>query len=160
VSNDQTPVDDAERIAELFERTTRATWRAKPAKKMKSIAFELTLAQGRCLRAIARMENCTLGELSQHLDISPSTASPLIDRLVRAGLVRREGDPQDRRTVRLRLSAKGRQMFDRHKEERREHMKVFLDHLTEEQRKAMLNALEALDDVVNQVEQAEQTAQK
>jgi DNA-binding MarR family transcriptional regulator len=157
VSNHQTPVvDDGERIAELFERTTRAIWRAKSPKKMKSIAFELTLAQGRCLRAIARMENCTLGELSQHLDISPSTASPLIDRLVRAGLVQREDDPQDRRTVRLRLSLEGQQMFGRHKEERREHMQMFLDRLTEEQRKAMLNALEALNEVVQQVEQSEQ----
>ncbi len=145
--------EDAERIAELLARVTRALCAVKPP-KMKSIAFDLTMAQGRCLWAVAQRENCTLGELSRNLGISPSTACELVDRLVRAELVQREQDADDRRIVRLRLAPQGRDLFARHQQERREHLRLFLDRLTEQQRKVMLNALEALNDVVQQVEQA------
>ena len=142
---------DAERIAELFERTSRAMRAIKPH-KLKPIAFDLTLAQGRCLRMIKRHGNCTLRELSGHLGVRPSTASELVDRLVREDLVRREQDTQDRRTVRLALAPKGQRWFAKHRAERRKHLHIFLDRLTEPQRKAMLKALETLNDVVQQVE--------
>jgi DNA-binding MarR family transcriptional regulator len=142
---------DAERIAELFERTSRALRCVKPH-KLKAIAFDLTLAQGRCLRMIKRHQNCTLRELSGHLGVRPSTACELVDRLVREELVRREQDAQDRRIIRLSLAPKGQRLFAKHKEERRQHLHTFLDRLTEQQRKEMLKALEALNDVVQQVE--------
>lgn len=147
---------DAERIAELFEQTARVIFAAKSSHaakppRMKALAFELTLAQGRCLWAISQRENCTLREVSRHLSVRPSTTSQLVERLVQAGLVQRESDPDDRRAVRLRLSKKGRGVFDRHRAHRRTHLSQFLDRLTPAQRKAMLGALEALNDVVQQV---------
>lgn len=144
--------EDAERMAELFSRIARAMGAVKPP-KMKSIAFDLTLAQGRCLWVVAQSENCTMRELSQQLAVSPSTACELVDRLARAGLVQRESDPNDRRIVRLRLAPKGRRLFAKHKEERNEHLRLFLDRLTGEQRQMMLSALEVLNDVVQQVMQ-------
>ncbi len=107
---------------------------------------------------IQRHQNCTLRELSGHLGISPSTACELVDRLVREELVRREQDTQDRRIVRLGLAPKGQRLFARHKEERRKHLHTFLDRLTEQQRKEMLKALEALNAVVEQVERRKLTA--
>jgi len=142
---------DAERIAELFERTSRAL-RCVKSHKLKPIAFDLTLAQGRCLRMIKRHQNCTLRELSGHLGVRPSTACELVDRLTREELVRREQDAQDRRIIRLSLAPKGQRLFAKHKEERRRHLHTFLDRLTEQQRKEMLKALETLNEVVQQVE--------
>jgi len=150
---------EAERIAELFERTSRAMKAAK-SHKLKPFSFELTLAQGRCLRMIKRHQNCTLRELSGHLGVRPSTACELVDRLVREELVRREQDTQDRRIVRLGLAPKGHRLFARHKAERRAHMHTFLDRLTAAQRKAMLKALETLDEVVQQVEQENERVSK
>ncbi|MDQ3814716.1 MAG: MarR family transcriptional regulator [Armatimonadota bacterium] len=142
--------DNTERIAELFERTARAMmWAVKP-RQIKPLAFDLTVAQNRCLWAIARRENCTLRELSQHLEVSPSTACELVDRLVRAELVQREGDAQDRRAIRLRLSKKGQRHLDQQRAERREHLRAFLDRLAPPQRQAMLSALETLNDVLEQ----------
>jgi len=152
MSSSQQQDQETEQIAELFERTARAMMCAVKPPQIKSMAFDLTLAQGRCLWAIARRENCTLRELSQHLAISPSTASELVERLVRADLVQREDDPQDRRAVRLHLSEQGRQHFDQHKAERREHLRAFLDRLAPRQRKDMMSALGTLNEVLAQVE--------
>lgn len=141
---------DAERMVELLSHITRVLCAVKPP-KMKSIAFDLTFAQGRCLWTISKSEGCTMRELSKRLGVSASTACELADRLVRAQLVERENPPEDRRLVRLRLAPKGRRLFAKHKRERQEHVQAFLDRLTQEQRKRMLSTLEELNDVVGQV---------
>src|SRR5687767_1396191 len=135
--------DDVEHIADLFWRVARVL--KGPKSPIKSIAFSLTLAQSRCLWAIAKREDCTLRELGEQLGIRPSTASELVDRLVQAGLVQRETDPNDRRNLQLRLAAKGRQLFERHRHERQAHIRQLLECLSAEQRAAMVNALETLN---------------
>lgn len=47
-----------------------------------------------------------IGDLAQELLIRPNTAQELAGRLIRAGLVERIGDPDDRRRVMLRLTPK------------------------------------------------------
>jgi DNA-binding MarR family transcriptional regulator len=140
----------AERIAELMEQTARALFKArKPEpKKLKPEALTLTLAQMRCLRVLAHEENCSMRDLSRHLGVRPSTATELVDSLVRGGYAQRNPDPQDRRVVRLSLAAKGRRMHQKHREHRRKHMRSVIENLTDEQRGAMLGALETLMSVL------------
>ena len=54
-----------------------------------------------------------LKTLAHDLDVSPAAASQAVDRLVTAGLVDRETDPEDRRAVSIRLSRKGVELFAR-----------------------------------------------
>lgn len=49
----------------------------------------------------------------EELRISPSTASHLVDQLVRKGLVNRTEDPHDRRQKRLAITAEGRALLER-----------------------------------------------
>ena len=51
---------------------------------------------------------CGNAELAAAMSVSNPTMSGLIEQLVRAGLVRREPDPVDRRAVRLTITEKGR----------------------------------------------------
>ena len=144
---DATSLDaEAERIAELMEQTARAIFKArKPeSKKLKPEALALTLAQMRCLRVLSHEQNCTMRDLSQHLGVRPSTATELVDALVRGGFVQRTPDPNDRRAVRLNLSAKGRRLKDKHRAERQQHLRAVIANLSDEQRHAMLGALETL----------------
>ena len=137
---------EAERIAELMEKTARAIFKArKPeSKKLKPEALALTVAQMRCLRVLSHEENCTMRDLSRHLGVRPSTATELVDALVRGGFVQRTPDPNDRRAVRLTLSAKGRRLKDKHRAQRQEHLRSVIANLSDEQRHAMLGALETL----------------
>lgn len=59
-------------------------------------------------RGVSRMR-----DLTQELRIPPSTATMLTDRLVEMRLVSRESDREDRRAIRVRLTAKGRSMMAR-----------------------------------------------
>jgi len=59
------------------------------------------------LATIADQPDITVSQLSQALSIHVSTASNLLDKLARAGLVERLRVEEDRRVVQLRLTEKG-----------------------------------------------------
>lgn len=69
-----------------------------------------TPSQAEVLRVLGDREPLTLSELGALLICeSGSNPSRLVDRMVRAGLVVRESSTEDRREVRLTLTAAGRQ---------------------------------------------------
>jgi DNA-binding MarR family transcriptional regulator len=55
----------------------------------------------------------SIGDLAHALVERQHSLSGLVDRAVAAGLVRRVADPDDRRVVRVALTAKGKQKLDR-----------------------------------------------
>jgi DNA-binding MarR family transcriptional regulator len=81
--------------------------------ELRDVIGPVTFHQMEALRTVARRGSITMGELADCLDAaSMSTATQMADRLVRLGLVDRSGDPDDRRLVRIALSAKGRSLHD------------------------------------------------
>jgi DNA-binding MarR family transcriptional regulator len=65
------------------------------------------------LTASASGELVTPKDLAARLQLSTAAASGLVDRLVRAGYVRREAHPTDRRGVTVVLTDEGRERADR-----------------------------------------------
>ena len=59
---------------------------------------------------LAQREPMTMGEFSQNLDVPLSTATRLVDWLVKSGYVARLADPEDRRVVRVSLTGTGQAM--------------------------------------------------
>jgi len=79
-------------------------------------AYGLGAATFGVLVTLARLEE--EGDVSQRrlmdeLNLTSGTISVRMDRLVAEGLVRREPDPEDRRNVRITLTAEGRELFER-----------------------------------------------
>lgn len=69
------------------------------------------LSEGR-LGVMFRLMRCgdtPLGDLAEALDSTPRNITGLVDHLERDGLVERVPDPDDRRSVRARLTEKGRE---------------------------------------------------
>ena len=66
---------------------------------------------GRPSRAQSRDARCTMGTLARNLHISMPTASGIVDRLVRAGFVRRVPQAEDRRQVVVALAPKAETFF-------------------------------------------------
>ena len=84
-----------------------ARWLADHLRQMVSsrpgawASSELTLAQLVALHIISARAPITVFSLSEALNTQPPATSAMVDRLVRAGLVCRVPDPQDRRRVLL-----------------------------------------------------------
>jgi DNA-binding MarR family transcriptional regulator len=89
--------------------------RALVAVAARSLAdIDITLPQFRALVVLSRLGRATVGQLAETLDIHPSTATRLCDRLVRKRFIRRQaGVSTDRRQTTVLLTARGRGLVDR-----------------------------------------------
>jgi len=67
----------------------------------------VTQTQFVVLIAIHGYGRCTMGVLARNMHVKMPTTSGVVDRLVRAGYVRRFPHPEDRRQVVVELTAKG-----------------------------------------------------
>ena len=97
--------------AELAERLMRSAHRLRRA-SVKSLApLGLTPAQERMLRLVARGDSpWRMGELAARMGIVPRSATSLVDALEQAGLVERAIDPDNRRSILVRLTAQGAEL--------------------------------------------------
>ncbi len=77
---------------------------------------QLSVAQFRVLAFLSRHPGACLFAVADHLGVARPTASILVDRLVRRGLVTRARDPEERRRIALRLSAAGARQFQQARE--------------------------------------------
>lgn len=70
-----------------------------------------TMAQFDVLAQLTRSNNgSTPAELSRHLLVTAGNITGLVDRMEKAGLVSRTPDAKDRRTIRLHLTDKGKEL--------------------------------------------------
>jgi DNA-binding MarR family transcriptional regulator len=88
----------------LIEREVRQNLRER---------FDTTIARFDLLSQLDRApKGLTMGELSSRLMVTNGNMTGLTDALVREGLVSRAPEPGDRRSLRIRLTAAGKQIFD------------------------------------------------
>ncbi len=79
-------------------------------------ASHLSVPQFRVLAYLSRHPGACLFAVADHLGVARPTASILVDRLVRRGLVARAEDPAERRRITLRLTASGARLFQQARE--------------------------------------------
>ena len=80
--------------------------------------FGVTLARFDVMAHLfAAPDGLTMGELTRRLLVSGGNTTGLVDRLTREALAEREVDALDRRIYRVRLSARGRALFEEMAEE-------------------------------------------
>lgn len=70
-----------------------------------------TMLQLMALQFLKEQPNGTVSELAKLLELSKSSATQLIERLAKAGLVERINDKEDRRIVRLVITEDGEKEF-------------------------------------------------
>lgn len=89
-----------------------------------------------------------LGEIAEHLDVSPRNVTGLIDNLERDGLVERIHDMNDRRSIQARLTPKGLQtvsdLWDKAKSSQLSAVKDFSPEELKELRHLCLRVVEKL----------------
>jgi len=60
----------------------------------------------------SKQEGISVKELAERTSVTPGAITQFVDGLVEMGLVMREGDPNDRRIVRLKLTELAKSQFD------------------------------------------------
>ena len=106
-------------------------------------------AQLRVLSIISGNRHTNMSRLADALDVVPSSASRLCDRLEAAGLLRRVPDPRDRREVRLMLTPSARRLLDQIRERRRAALAQVLDRMPPATREELLRSLASFADAAD-----------
>ena len=106
----------------------------------------LTVPQLLVLRAIERIEaeEVTVAAVADTVQLSRSTVSGVVERLVRAGLIDRVRSERDRRRVHLTVTPRGRAALDQTPKPLQDGFLGRLDALEPDEREALLAALERI----------------
>ena len=93
--------------------TASRTLIAVATSSLGAAAEDTTIAQYRALVVLASRGPQRMVDLAGALDVTPSTAGRMCDRLLRKGLIRRHRARADRRAVQVSITAAGREVVDR-----------------------------------------------
>jgi len=107
---------------------------------------ELSAAQLSTLKMLLG-DGQRVGEIARNLGVRVPSATEQIIKLERAGLARREPDPADSRAVRVILTDEGRAAVDSANKRRNQVMADILSSLTDQDRKALAEALPVIDKI-------------
>jgi DNA-binding MarR family transcriptional regulator len=106
-------------------------------------ADDITIAQYRALVVLASRGPQRISEVAAALDVTPSTAGRMCDRLLRKGLIRRQRVRTDRRAVKVSITEAGRHVVDEATARRRALLAGILAKLSPRQQTAVAAALGA-----------------
>lgn len=90
---------------------------------------------------IARNDSITMSELSHTLGVPLSTTTRLVNRLSVGGYLRRSPDPDDRRVVRVTLTARGHALYRAIHSFAQQRVQTMLARLTPRERKTLIGLL-------------------
>ncbi len=114
---------------------------AVAARSLADVAEEVTLTQYRTLVVLASRGPQNLVGLADAVGVAPATATRMCDRLVRKDLIRRRTERDDRRQLRVALTAKGRSLVDAVTGRRRQEIARIMSEIPVEQQAVLVQAL-------------------
>lgn len=130
-------------VARLYRQMAQASGEAR----------DLTMAQ---LSALARTEEygpLRMGELAAHERVAVPSLTRTARPLAAAGLIRKEPDPSDGRSMLVEITPEGRELLGRIRRERSELLARRMSRLTDGQSQALLAALPVLELLLTEPEQ-------
>ena len=106
--------------------------------------LNLTIPQLKSLFLIAREGSMNTKSLAEALGVTPSNVTGIVDRLVKQGLVSRQENPEDRRMLELRVTAKGERILTSLREETISSMSEVLTRMSVEELSALARGLSSM----------------
>jgi len=97
-----------------------------------------SISQAKVLMFLSYKESFKMKDITEELGIANSSATELIDKLIKEELVERFRKPDDRRVVRVKLTEKGRTFINEIKELKRKFWKSIIEKSEEEDREDLL----------------------
>lgn len=108
--------------------------------------LKLSRQEGFAVNALGRSGPATMGALAEKLSSSMSALTAIIDRLVAQGIVLRERSDEDRRIVRIALTAKGISLYEEHLKTQLDLSRKMLSRLSTQEQDALLDILRKIVD--------------
>ena len=131
-------------VRQILERAEDIYNMLSPGIPTEWFSSDLTVAQLRVLLVLHSAGPSRMSAIASVIDIALPTATGVVDKLVKKGLVIRETDPQDRRLVICRLSPAGQESINRLWTSSQFQMERLLEGLTEDELERAAEVTETL----------------
>ncbi|MET9565874.1 MarR family winged helix-turn-helix transcriptional regulator [Streptomyces tauricus] len=116
------------------------------ARSLAAVEERVTLPQFRMLVVLSTRGATKLVALADLLQVAPSTAMRMVDRLIAAGLAHRQVNPDNRRETLLQLTDEGRRTVEDVTGRRHTEIAAVVERLAPHQRAALIEALTAFSE--------------
>ncbi len=119
---------------------------AVSARSLAVVEEQVTLAQFRMLVVLSTRGETKLVTLAEMLQVAPSTAMRMVDRLIATGFADRRVNPGNRRETQLRLTEEGERIVEQVTAVRRREIALIVERMPECRRAALVAALDAFNE--------------
>ena len=140
--------DSEERFSAALHSTSRS-WRQAVDRRLKHLGVSQASWMTIALAAKARRP-LSQSELADKLAVEPATMVAMIDRLVKAGLVKREASSSDRRIKRVVLTPAGSKIYERVRTEATALRKELLANIDPKRLLIATELLESLQGIIEE----------
>lgn len=113
----------------------------------------LPMAQVELMQRLAEEPDLRVSDLATRHRLATNTVSNLVQQLVTAGLVERRPDPEDRRAVTVRLTARGDELLAGWLAAHEQRLGRAIAELAKDDRRVVVAAIGALSRLVDRLEQ-------
>jgi DNA-binding MarR family transcriptional regulator len=103
------------------------------------------------LMQVDRNGEIIMSRIADYINIPMSTATGLVERLVKKGLLERSRSDSDRRIVAIRLTDEGRKLTAGFKETVNKYIRLIYDALTEEERELLLGIFTKIGGIISKM---------
>ncbi|HHW56375.1 MAG TPA: MarR family transcriptional regulator [Clostridia bacterium] len=107
---------------------------------------DLTIGEQQVIMVLSENKNTPMymKDIASELDISPSTLTSIVDKLVEKGLVERDLDVEDRRKIQISLTKKGEDIYKHLVDFRMKVLQPIFGKLTSEEIKTLKSILQKI----------------
>ncbi|MFI5783240.1 MarR family winged helix-turn-helix transcriptional regulator [Nocardia sp. NPDC051570] len=119
---------------------------ALSARSIAHVDESITIPQFRALVLLSTRGPSKIAGLASSLNVQPSTATRMVERLVVAGLIDRKPNPESRRELIIELTSRGRRVVDAVTTRRRTEIAAVVERMRPADRTGLVRALTAFAD--------------
>ena len=113
---------------------------------------KITLPQLLILELLSRQGASKMTDLAKFMKVTTAASTGIVQRLVLLGYVQREYDQSDRRIIRIKLSAKGRELVKKINQQRTQSVTKIFSQISENDRGEYLRILMQVKDILDKEE--------
>jgi len=149
-------LEDSSKIEEIVSVIKRIMWLIKQNFEKDFKKMHVTQSQILVMRVLNYYGDMKVGDISRELDLSNSTVSGIIDRLVEKKIVQRKRGEEDRRIVMISLADEYRQPVKKQLNAVAQKMRKALSTITEEDLDSVIQGLEKLERILEESQESKE----
>ncbi|WP_308163061.1 MarR family winged helix-turn-helix transcriptional regulator [Nocardia alni] len=154
------PAFDTELVSGLFGAFGRFR---RQVRRLAGRSFDraaISDSQAEFLRLVGRSPGISVKAVAAEMGLAPNSVSTFVSALVKADLLVREQDPDDRRVIRLTLPAQVQRSVDEVRQRRHEVVRGALGELSAQERDELIRGVAAIDKLIGLLYEREQHVQR